>query len=436
MSRVNFGVERGLDLFAENGDLRIQFLQGTVAPDGTSGDQGTAPIGSLYVRSGTGEMYQKQTNVGNSGDWVIFSSGGSVIGNWRPERVDIHTGDVLSAGSFDPTTLTDNDDGTAAGDLTVGHYMLDGNCALWEITAISAPNVTIAAAASAPVAQDMFAVRYNLPDPAGQENQAILTYDGSACIKVADVDFATATGITLSGAYAPAGGDVTSGDTVESAIGKLDDNLDDLTAAVGVSQGDQNMGTYTGTLLNDNESAKQNIQQLETQVETNVTNISTNAGNIAANTSDIADLRTTTGTSDGDTNYGTFTGDLFADNLDGKALYQRIEDLLEELKVLEAAGITTSTVVDSVPVATVSACKWLVEVTEEATPANKQAIEVYALNDGVSSADDTGYAKLKVGSNFNFSYTVDVSGGNMRLSIASSSAGVSVRVRRIQVTNI
>lgn len=41
----------------------------------------------------------------------------------------------------------------------------------------------------------------------------------------------------------------------------------DLATLVGVTQGDVNMGTYTGNLLNDNETAKQNIQQLETAVE-------------------------------------------------------------------------------------------------------------------------------------------------------------------------
>lgn len=434
MARDLFGVEKGLGIFAENGDLRISVLQGTLAPDGVSGDQGAAPIGSLYVRSGTGELYQKVANAGAPADWVQFGEA-TGIGNWRPERVDIHTGDVLTASSFDPTSLTDNDDGIAAGDLTVGHYMLDGNCDLWEITAISAPNVTIAAAASAPVTQDMFAVRYNLPDPAGQENQAIITFDGTSCIKVADVDFATATGINLSGGYVPAGGDVTASDSVESAIAKLDDNLDDLTAAVGVSQGDQNMGTYTGTLLNDNESAKQNIQQLETQVETNQSDIATNAGDIAANTSDIADIRTLTGTVDGDTDYGTFTGDLYADNQSGKQLFQRTEDLLDELKMVEAAAITTQTVVDSVPTASVFACKWLLVATEDATPANKQAIEIYALNNG-TTADDTTYAKLKVGGNFNLQVSVDVSGGDMRLLVASSSAGVSVKVRRIEVVDI
>ena len=436
MARELFNVERGLGLFAENGDLRASFLQGTLAPDGTSNGQGEAPIGSLYIRSGTAETYRKEANAGAPGDWVQLGSSAG-LGNWRPERVDIHTGDVLSAGSLNPTTLTDNDDGIAATDLTVGHYFLDGNCDLWLIDSISAPNVTISAGANPPVAQDMFAVRYNLPDPAGQENQAILTFDGTACIKVADVDFATATGIVLSGSYAAASGDPTAGDSVEAAIQKVDGNNDAQDQVLGTSQGDTDLGTMggTGTVITDNNSVKGALEELDDQVTTNVANISTNAGNIAANTSDIADLRTTTGTVDGDTDYGTFTGDLFADNQDGKALYQRIEDLLEELKVLEAAGITASTPVDSVPVATVSACKWLVEATEEATPTNKKALEVYAVNNG-SAVDDTVYARIRVGTNFNLSVTVDLNGGNMRLNVASSTAGVSVRVRRIQVTNI
>lgn len=48
-------------------------------------------------------------------------------------------------------------------------------------------------------------------------------------------------------------------------------------------------------------------------------------GDVAANTSDIADLRTTQGTSDGDTDLGTFTGATISDNTTVKGALQELE---------------------------------------------------------------------------------------------------------------
>ena len=86
MARALHGIEKGIRLFQENGDELVDILTGTAAPDGLL-DQSAAPIGSLYVRSGTGELYQKITNVGNSSDWQLNGATSAVIGTWRPESV-------------------------------------------------------------------------------------------------------------------------------------------------------------------------------------------------------------------------------------------------------------------------------------------------------------------------------------------------------------
>jgi hypothetical protein len=477
MSREVFNVELGLAISAENGLDQAFILSGSAVPDGTSGKQSEAPIGSIYLRSGTGELYQKIANAGAPADWELNGTSTAMLGNWRPERVDAHTGQVLSAGTTDPTAWSDNDGGADGDDFTVGHYILDGNCDLFEITAItSATNITIALAASQPAAQDMFGVRYNLPDPAGQEGQAIITYDGTNCIKVADVDFANASGISVDSGYTAGSGDPVAGDSVLQALQKIDGNNDNQDTLLGTAQGAVDLGTFSGATIPDNVTVKSALQSLETAYEETDANVddlitlsgvpenSTDLGTftgaiISDNTTvknalqeletfseseaadqdeidqNVDDLITLSGRPENSVDHGTFTGTLFADNQTSNALFQRIEDLLEEIKVVEVTGITTSTPVDSVPVATVSACKWLVEAFEEATPANKQAVEVYALNNG-SAVDDTVYAKLKVGSNFNLSISVDISGGNMRLLASSSTAGVTVRARRVQVTNI
>ena len=426
MAREFFEIEKGLSITPENTDSGVQFLIGTSAPGGDAGEQDAAPIGSLFVLydGGNSTIYQKKANGGVSGDWEENGSSSVAIGTWRPETVAAVTSDTVTAGVARDLVANpfSDDEGTtlAAADFALGEFIIAdslGTPVLLEVTAISAPNVTFSTPATAPaLAQDdTFVARNYLPDtPGDQEGQAIVNYNGSIIIKLGDVDWNFADGIGIAAGYTPGSGDPSAADTVQSALEKIDGNVDQLTSAVGVSQGDGDMGTYTGAFLNDNESAKQNLQQLETEAENS---------------------RSTSGTSIGDTNYGAFTGDLLADNLSGKQLFQRIEDLLDELKSVEVTGITTQTAVDSVPVASYASCKWLVEAFEEATPANIQALEIYAVNDGTNT-DDTVYAKLKLGSNFNLDIETDVSGGNMRLLATSSTAGVTVRARRIGVMDL
>ena len=134
------------------------------------------------------------------------------------------------------------------------------------------------------------------------------------------------------------------------------------------------------------------------------------------------------------TDLGSFNGDLLADGLNNKQAFQRLEDLLEELKMRIAAAVTAEVSLDEVPVANFHACKWLVEAHEDATPANRKAWEVYALNDG-TSVDETVYSKLKLGANFSADVGVDISGGQMRLRVSSASAGVTFKARRIGVVS-
>lgn len=376
MSRQFFGVEKGLATYAENGTLLFQMLSGTATPDGLL-DQATAPIGSLYVRSGVGEIYQKIANIGNASDWELNGSSSVEIGTWRPENVLALTDEVQGAGTRDmiANPFTD-DEGTPIpfSEYAIDKYVITGAATapvLLRISAVASPNVTYVAAANPLVEQDAFIVRHYLPDtPATQEGQAIVVFNGSEMVKVGDINWNFADGINLSATYAAQNGSITSADTVNSAIEKLDGNQQDIQAASGLTQGD--------------------------------------------------------------VNYGTFTGQSLADAQTSKQLFQRIETLLEQMRGVKVNGITTATAVDTVPVASVKACKWLVDVELASDVTRRKAFEVYGLNNG-TLADDTVYAKLSLGSNFNVSLNVDVSGGNMRLVAASSTPGINVTARRIEV---
>lgn len=384
MSRVLHAIEKGLRIYAENSNTAyVDFLFGSAAPGGDAGDQDAASIGSIYLRD-NGSFYQKTASTNATSDWTLNGSSSAVIGTWRGERIRAVTNDTVSAGARNLSTTPFSDDESpllTAADFVVGDYVIadaDGTPALMEVTAVSSPNVTFAAAANPLVANDTFVAINYLPDsPGAMEGQAIVNYNGSLIVKLGDIDWSLATGINLSGSYVAASGNVAANDTVEAAIAKLDGVNDNQDTLLGTAQGATNLGTFTGTIIPDNSTVKAALQSLETEIE--------NGGHTSA------------------------------------------------------SAITTITTVDSVLVDNYSAVKWYVVVSEDATPANKKAFEIFALHNGTASADassvdDDQYSILKKGSNFNLSVSVDLNGTGasqvMRLRVASTSAGVSVKAYR------
>jgi len=520
MGRVLHGIEKGVRLFQENGNELIDILSGTAAPDGLL-DQSDAPIGSLYVRSGTGQLYQKIANVGNSSDYQLNGATAAVIGTWRPESLVLVTNAIQGAGTRDMVVSPFSDDeGTAVpiGDFVVDKYVItdaDGTPALLRISAVVGADVTFVAAASALVANDTFVTKHYLPDsPAAQESEAIVNYNGTIMIKISDVNWNFADGINMAAGYAQTNGSITSADTVNSAIQKLDGNQIDLTTLSGVAPGATSLGTFTGATIPDSSTVKAALQSLETaqeeidqnvndlialsgvaenattlgtftgatiadsstvkaalqsletaheEVDQNVNDLITLSG-VAENATDLGtftgatipdssdnkealqsletaheevdqnvnDLITLSGVAENASSFGTFTGVSLADSQTSKQLFQRIEVLLEQMRGVQSTGITTAVTVDSVPHASVKACKWLVEAFQEATPANRKSFEIFALNNG-TDVDDTAHSLLKLGANFNLTLSVDISGADMRLRAASSTAGVTVTARRIEV---
>lgn len=113
-------------------------------------------------------------------------------------------------------------------------------------------------------------------------------------------------------------------DSVQAVVEANTSDVADIRTTQGTSDGDTDMGLYTGTVLTDNTTVKANIQEVGTQVDTNVTDI-------GANASDIADIRSTTGTSDTDTDMGAYTGGVLTDNQTTKQNIQEVADALEPL---------------------------------------------------------------------------------------------------------
>lgn len=388
MSRQPTAVEVGLKITDENSIVGITILQGSGLPGGDTGPQDDAGIGSLYART-DGTAFIKKADADAAADWFLLGdvSLGDLV--WRQERVIAATDDSQAPGAgIDITAWTDNESGIGGDEMVVGDHVLvdcDGTPVLLEMTAkVSDTSITLAAATGGVIGDnDTFMVQNYLPDsPAAQEKQAIIHFPdaASACIKIADFNWAIADGINLAAAYAAVNGSLTNADTVNSAIEKLDGNQQDIQTSSGLTQGD--------------------------------------------------------------VNYGTFTGDSLADSQTSKALFQRAETLLEQLRGVEATGITAEATFDSVVVDDVKSVMWLVQAFEEATPANVKSFEVHALHNGTAAADatlvdDTVISKLKLGSNFDIDLTIDINGATtaqvMRLRATSATAGITVTARRVEV---
>ena len=272
MARKTFNVERGYAISAENGDVLVEILSGSGAPGNDSGPQDAAPIGSLWLRTdGTGGTYKKIGNANTTADWNEVGNVALDQLTWRNEKVIALTNaTVVAANGVDYTVWLDNDDGFTP---AVGQYVIgSGNLvpALFEITGVGAGTVDLVAASQPIASGDTFVIQHYLPDPTGQENQAIFHVPtaGAAGVKISDIDWAFLDAISLNSPYVgTTNGTPTAGDSGQVAIGKLDANQRDLITLSGESQGAVGHGTFTGVTIPDNSTTHAALQALETALE-------------------------------------------------------------------------------------------------------------------------------------------------------------------------
>lgn len=434
MARQLFGLEKGIRLFAENGAAGVDVIFGAGAPGGDSGAQDAAPVGSLYQRT-DGTLYQKKASANAAADWVRLATLDDIYNlAWRTEKVIAATGDAApsSGATIDLSSAPFGDDeGTqlAGADFAVDTYIIfgvGGTPKLMRVSNVAGDVITVVDAADPLSANDTFVCQNYLPDtPADQEASAIVHFNGTAVIKLSDFNWAIATGINLSGGYSGSGANANpaGGDSVETAIEKLDANQRDLVTLSGVALGAGDLGTFTGDIIADNSTVKAALQALETELVDTRDNVD--------------DLITLSGVAENATDLGTFTGGVIPDNSTIKGALQALETAQEGRT--QAAGVTTATTLDSVLVDDVLGVEWEVHMREDATPANVRVEKIRALHNGHAGADanavdDSSYGVIKLGSNFNAEVSVDLNGTGaaqeLRLRVESSTAGVTFTARR------
>ena len=435
MARQPFEVELGLGISELDGNTQVSFTRGAGAPTGTAA-QDAYDKGSIYADTTNGVLYHKKTDAGGAGDWVLVSSDTSVA-RWRPERVDVVTNQNVSVGTLDIVVNPfSDDDGTklAPADLIVGHYIIkdaDGSPSLLEITNVAGDDVTFAAGPSM-TEGDAFITKNYLPDPDGGENTAGVAFSDGIMVKLFDIDWQFTDAINLSSSYSGSGanGTPTAGDTAELAFEKLDANQRDLTTLSGVSQGSVDNGTFTGATIPDAQTTKQALQALETaheEVDANVDDLITLSG--------VAENATDNGTMD--------SGTILSDAATTNALLKEVDaELTKQQGKSSLAAVTTITTLDSVLVDDVSACQWNITVSKTSAPAQKKHLVVFAGHNGHAAADatvvdDTEFAKLKLGANFNTTVGValNLAGASQEMIITITSTepgGVDVVAKRIE----
>ena len=377
MSRVLHALEKGIRITGENADLGVDVLFGANQP--TDADTDAAEVGSIYMRT-NGELWQKKTAGTGVDKWERKAALSDLTSiSFRGELVRAATGDAAPiSGSVINLSLTPFTDDQAplltAASFSVNDHIIFGVGAtekLMRVSVVSAPNITVVDAVAPLAINDNFVVQNFLPDsPADQKTQALVHYDGTNLVKLADFNWSLATGISLSGAFSAIVGIVAGGDSVETAISKLEGSLAALVSLTGVARGDTNLGVFSGSLIPDNQPIKPALQALESAIENG-----------------------------GRTN---------------------------------AAAVGSVTTLDSVLVDNVKASKWYVMARKTSNPSDVKAFELFALHNGTPAADatlvdDTEYAKLKKGATFDLTVTVDLNGTGasqtMRLRAASTEVG-------------
>jgi hypothetical protein len=108
-------------------------------------------------------------------------------------------------------------------------------------------------------------------------------------------------------------------------------DIADILTTIGTADGDTDLGSFTGATITDNSSVKTALQELETALEA-VEAGSGSESAVLANAAEITALRTAQGTSNGDVNLGTFSGSTISDNVSVKTALGELETAVDSLE--------------------------------------------------------------------------------------------------------
>ena len=109
-----------------------------------------------------------------------------------------------------------------------------------------------------------------------------------------------------------------------SSVTEIDGNVNDIITLTGIAENVSTLGTFTGSTIADDVAIKPALQSLETAVETKAT--SATVSEVDANVDDLISL---SGVSENTTNLGTFSGSTIDNSVTIKAALQALETAIE-----------------------------------------------------------------------------------------------------------
>lgn len=158
------------------------------------------------------------------------------------------------------------------------------------------------------------------------------------------------------------------------------------------------------------------------------------------------DVITLTGVPKGSVDLSVFSGNTIQDNRNIKQALQDLENGIESVaggSTDSLLGVTTAQTLGGVLVDDADQVEWEILLIDAGNPTAKKKLKLSAIHDGDASTDatmvdETKFAKLKVGNNFNAQVTAVISGTGatqeIALQVASSEpSGINVFVRRTQL---
>jgi len=127
-----------------------------------------------------------------------------------------------------------------------------------------------------------------------------------------------------------------------SSVTEIDGNVNDIITLTGISENVSVLGTFSGSTITDDVTIKAALQALETAVETKESIVT-----VAEINSNADDLISLTGVSENTTNLGTFSGSTIDNSVTIKAALQALETAIEA--EASARGTAITNLVDGAP---------------------------------------------------------------------------------------
>lgn len=373
-----FRVIKGLSIQSDDLTTNVSILHGSGVPGGDGAEQDAAPRGSLYLRTDATadgqQLYWKAFTTNNSSaDWNIVADRAYVDAvvqglSWRePVRV-LDSSEYVDTTEF-PTT------GTVDGvTLNAGDRVLFTNVS-----------------------------------ESGSKN--VFVWDGEGWSEDSNAESNGDAVFVQSGSFADTQWVFNGADWVLIGSTSNAAELSFLRAFVGKTGTGSEMPSYSSTdIVTQSESLEVAISELDEAVGS----IGVAVGNRTYSEENVV------------TSNQSVTASI--DTLDSAIGVLQAQD-----RTLSASNVTASdpVTVDSLPLIEATQAKWLVQVRETSTPANRRSVEVYAINDGSSLVDYTEFGVLTLGSAIDgFNIDVDISGTDMRLRLTATN-NIDYVVKRI-----